>query len=131
MNMKQSRKLNLMPTLARRGAKTALPLAIALAATCAAAATAGQSIVSAKRDPLPLYAAPTPATPASSTHASDLPWPVLEENSGYYRVKLGGKDYWVDSMNVRASQVVKANCEKTAGGMQSAGDLGSSTNRCQ
>ncbi len=129
--MKQSRNLNIMPKLVRRGAKTALALALALAATWTAVAVAGQSIMSAKRDPLPLYAAPTPAAPVSSTHASGLPWPVLEENSGYYRVKVDGKDYWVDSMNVRASQIVKANCEKTAGGTQSAGDLGSSTNRCQ
>ncbi|MEX3919969.1 MULTISPECIES: hypothetical protein [Paraburkholderia] len=129
--MKQSRELDLMPTLARRGASIALPLAIAVAAAWTAPAMAAQSIVSAKSDPLPLYAAPVPATPVSSAHASGLPWTVLEENSGYYRVKLGGKDYWVDSMNVRASQIVRANCEKTAGGAQSAGDLGSSTNRCQ
>ncbi|SDC70954.1 hypothetical protein [Paraburkholderia lycopersici] len=129
--MKQSRKLNLMPTLVRRGANVALPLAVALAAAWATQATAAQSILSVKRDPLPLYATPAPGTPASSTHASGLPWPVLEDNSGYYRVRLDGKDYWVDSMNVRASQVVKAACEKTAGGTQSAGDLGSSTNRCQ
>ncbi|WP_321879160.1 hypothetical protein [Paraburkholderia bannensis] len=111
-----------------------MQLALTLGATTMAAsvlAAGGQSILSAKVDPLPLYASPAAPQPASSIHASGLPWDVLESRDDFYRVKIGGKDYWVDSMTVHASQAVKAACERSAGGAIIAADLGASTNRCK
>ena len=64
-------------------------------------------------------------------HASGLPWDVLETRNDFYRVKVSGKDYWVDSMTVHVNRAVKANCEHSAGGVIVAADLGSSTNRCK
>ncbi|MFD1557964.1 hypothetical protein ACFSHT_20440 [Paraburkholderia silviterrae] len=132
--MEQSLKQGFKQSLERGGVKFVLALCVAFgaASTAPGALAAGaQSIVSAKVDPLPLYASPDAAQPASSTHASGLPWAVLDTRSDFYRVKIDGKDYWVDSMTVHVSQAVKANCEHSAGGVIVAADLGSSTNRCK
>ncbi|QGZ60904.1 hypothetical protein [Paraburkholderia acidisoli] len=133
-----------LSTRLRRGATVALPLALALlgatatlGARDAAAATVTSNpaetvqITSAKSDPLPLYAAPGDAQPVTTTHVAGLPWDVLESQKQFFRVKLDGKNYWVDGMSVHLSRAVKAKCEKSAGGAINAADLGASTNRCQ
>lgn len=133
-SLKQGFKQGFRQRLERGGVTFVLPLVVAFGAAWmapGALAAGAQSIVSAKVDPLPLYASPDAAQPASSTHASGLPWAVLDTRNDFYRVKVDGKDYWVDSMTVHVSQAVKANCEHSAGGVIIAADLGSSTNRCK
>jgi SH3-like domain-containing protein len=125
---------SLNSTHLRRSVARAIQITLALGAVASAAsalAAGNQSIVSVKVDPLPLYASPAAAQPASSTHASGLPWTVLESRDDFYRVKIDGKDYWIDSMTVHANLAVKAACERSAGGAVIAADLGASTNRCR
>jgi hypothetical protein len=38
------------------------------------------------------------------------PWVVLEDKEDFYRVKVDGQEFWVDSMDVRTAPVVKAKC---------------------
>ena len=92
---------------ALRRACTALAVA-ALAAlpTLAVAQAGGKQVVAASVKPLPLFASPGDATPAKSVAPEGLPWPILEEKQEFFRVKVGGGDYWVDSMQVRATRGV-------------------------
>ena len=96
---------------ALRRACTALAVA-ALAAlpTLAVAQAGGKQVVAASVKPLPLFASPGDATPAKSVAPEGLPWPILEEKQEFFRVKVGGGDYWVDRMQVRATRGVNAKC---------------------
>lgn len=107
-----------------------VPVVIMVSSAATVASDAG-SVVSAKIDPVPLYASPDEADPAKTAPASSLPWHIKETRNDFYRVSIDGKDYWVDSMTVHASKTVVAACERSAGGVVIAADLGASTNRCK
>jgi hypothetical protein len=84
----------------------AVAAALALSGTAAFA----DQIVGASLKPLPLYAQPGGGTPTAKSDGQDLPWPVLETREEFYRVKVNGADYWVDSMQVRISRGSSAKC---------------------
>ncbi|MGY6269217.1 hypothetical protein ACXIUT_05970 [Achromobacter denitrificans] len=84
-------------------------IAAALAMSGATAFAADQ-IVGASLKPLPLYTQPGGGTPAAKANVQDLPWIVLEAREDFYRVKVGGTDYWVDSMHVQISRNSSARC---------------------
>ncbi|SEB09659.1 hypothetical protein [Paraburkholderia sartisoli] len=107
-----------------------VPLMVMVSPAAAVASDAG-SVVSAKIDPVPLYASPDEANPAKTAPASSLPWHIKETHNDFYRVSIDGKDYWVDSMTVHASKTVVAACGRSAGGVVIAADLGASTNHCK
>jgi hypothetical protein len=82
----------------------------ALLLTCAASAADLGSVVAAPKKPVPLFKTPDDDKPAAKADANDLPWPILEEKNDFYRVHVGGADYWVDSMLVRVSRGSSAKC---------------------
>lgn len=84
--------------------------AAAALAFYAAPVFAADQIVSASIKPLPLYAQPGSAAPAAKSDGQGMPWPVLETREEFYRVKVEGGDYWVDSMQVRVSRNSSAQC---------------------
>jgi hypothetical protein len=114
-------------------------LMLVLAAATAFGTTGGTAvaaddiaIVASKVDPLPLYASPGDAAPAASTAASTLPLDVREVKGDFLRVQVGGRDLWVDSMNVRASRKTAARCGAIASnGAKVAGELGAGSDRCK
>lgn len=67
-------------------------------------------ILAAKVNPLPLFNKPGESSPAKTLVPEGFPWTVLEDKQDFYRVKVGERDYWVDSLNVRTAQTVKAKC---------------------
>lgn len=67
-------------------------------------------ILAAKVNPLPLFNKPGESNPAKTMVPDGFPWTVLEDKQDFYRVKVGERDYWVDSLNVRTAQSVKAKC---------------------
>lgn len=98
----------------------------------AALAAENVTIVAAKVDPLPLYAAPGDTIAASSTAASSLPLEVREVRGDFMRVNIGGRDLWVDSMTVRASHKTAARCGAVAvNGAKVAGEMGAGSDRCK
>lgn len=109
--------------------------AMSLSAACfpmTALAVENVTIVAAKVDPLPLYAAPGDASSVSSTAASILPLEVREVRGDFMRVSIGGRDLWVDSMTVRASHKTAARCGAvTVNGAKVAGELGAGSDRCK
>ncbi|CAB3633093.1 MAG: hypothetical protein J0I68_09665 [Achromobacter sp.] len=84
--------------------------ALAALALYGAPALAADQIVGASLKPLPLYAQPGGGTPAAQSDGQGMPWPVLESREEFYRVKVNGADYWVDSMQVRVARNSSAQC---------------------
>ena len=82
----------------------------AVLAVSATPAVAADQIVGASIKPLPLYVQPGGTTPAAKSDGQGMPWPVLETREEFYRVKVDGGDYWVDSMQVRVSRNSAAQC---------------------
>ncbi|WP_423195254.1 hypothetical protein [Cupriavidus sp. H19C3] len=78
----------------------------------AAPAVAGQ-INGAVQVPLPLYLQPGDSTPAQRVTPTDLPWQILAMKDDFYRVRVAGREYWVDSMTVRVARGSKATCDTT------------------
>lgn len=107
---------SLRASLRARLAATMLALLPVLPALPAGAATPpsdlGQ-VAGAVVKPLPLYAHPGDAAAAQSVAPDNLPWPVLESKDDFYRVRVAGHDYWVDSMTVRVTRGAKASCAGT------------------
>ncbi|WP_176053337.1 hypothetical protein [Paraburkholderia caribensis] len=96
------------------------------------ATTSVNSVVLAKVDPIPLYANPDGKNQTGSAPASSLPWTVEDDRNDFYKVSIGGKHYWVDSMDVHANMYVTAKCSRGAGpGGPVAADFGASSNRCK
>ncbi len=90
------------------------------------------TIVAAKVDPLPLYAVPGDTAAVSSIAASSLPLEVQEVRGEFMRVRVGGRDLWVDSMMVRANRKTAARCGAIAvNGSKVAGELGAGSDRCK
>lgn len=116
-----------------------LHLMLVLAAALSFGSVAGTAvaaeeiaIVTSKVDPLPLYASPGDGAPATSIAASTLPLDVREVKGDFLRVRVGGRDLWVDSMNVRASRKTAARCGAVAAnGARVAGELGAGSDRCK
>lgn len=99
--------------------KLSFPItALSLAALALPAANASaDTIVAASLKPLPLYAQPDGGAPAARSDGQGMPWPVLEKKSEFYRVNVDGKDYWVDSMQVRISRGSAAKCGPVINGV--------------
>lgn len=96
-------------------AAASLSLLAGLSATAAQAATPATQgqVTAAVQKPLPLYAHPGDANAAQTVAADNLPWPILEAKDDFYRVRIGGRDYWVDGMTVRVARAAKAACDAT------------------
>ena len=103
---------------------------LAFASAVHAAEPTALAVVSSKNDPLPVFAAPGDANPSGSVAVTGLPWAVKETRSDFLRVNVGGRDVWVDSMMVRASQKVVAHCAAIQGATVAA-ELGASSERCR
>jgi len=109
---------------------------LALGALCAgpvAAQTAeasGLAVVSAKSDPLPVFATAGASAASGSVAVTGLPWPVKESRADFFLVSIDGRDVWIDSMMVRATRKVAARCAAIAGAVV-AGELGAASNRCR
>lgn len=73
-------------------------------------AQTGQQVVGTSVRPLPLFQSAGAASPAKTVEAAGFPWPILEEQKEFYRVRVEGADYWVDGMTVRVSRPSSARC---------------------
>ncbi|MBP3979160.1 MULTISPECIES: hypothetical protein [unclassified Acidovorax] len=97
------------------GVSAAAVVFVTASPTVAAQNTEGKQITAASVKQLPLFAQPGDATPAKTVTPDGMPWPILEEKQDFFRVKVGGADFWVDSMQVRATRSVSAQCTVLAG----------------
>ncbi|WP_454827126.1 hypothetical protein [Paraburkholderia xenovorans] len=76
-----------------------------------------------------LYSAPD--IKSSAIDAPTLPLLVQGASQhDFYPVKVDGKPYWVDGMDVKVVRSAQARCSQSAG-IQAAGTLGAAANRCQ
>ncbi|SDH13476.1 MULTISPECIES: hypothetical protein [unclassified Duganella] len=50
------------------------------------------------------------AKPGRKVDASGLPWTIKEEKNSFLKVTLGGKDAWIDSMQVNVVRDAKSDC---------------------
>lgn len=104
----------------RQGVILALKQALicSVAATALAGAACAQpgsaapalQILTTKINPLPLFNKLGESNPAKTLVPEGFSWTVLEDKQDFYRVKVGERDHWVDSLNVRTAQTVKAKC---------------------
>lgn len=105
---------------------------LAAVTSVANAAPSYSSIASAKVDPVPLYKSSDGKSQAGSAAASTLPWRIDDDQNDFYRVSIGGKTYWVDSLDVHADMPVTARCSRMPGaGGPVAADFGASSDRCK
>lgn len=74
-----------------------------------------KQVVAASVKPLPLFHQPGDATPVKTVVPEGLPWPILEEKQDFFRVNVDNRDFWVDSMQVRATRGVNARCTVLSG----------------
>jgi len=88
------------------------------------------SVVAAKQNPLPVYASPNEAAPASTVAAGNLPWPIKESKNDFFKVSVGGKDVWVDAMDVRADRQSAHRCSTMPGAKDTAGSPGAAGKNC-
>ena len=106
--------------------------ALALALTCTASLAAGNAIVKAKVDPVPLYATAGGAASVSKLPASKLPLEVRAVSGDFLRVNVDGRDFWIDSMDVQTSQKVVAGCSAVnVPNTRVAGEMGAGSDRCK
>ena len=116
------------------GVMTALALSASFGSAYAQPEAAVQAppIVAAKVNPLPLFDRPGADKPAKTLVAIGFPWVVLEDKEDFYRVNVDGKEFWVDSMDVRTAPVVKTKCTLgVAGKKQPVGAImGAGANPC-
>ena len=111
----------------------ALGVALACAGTLASAADS-ITIVSSKMTEIPLYAAQDGVNQVGTLPASSLPMSASDEKNGFVLVNVGGKNVWIDSMNVKLSRKVAAGCGAIVSGSNNtkvAGELGAGTDRCK
>lgn len=91
-----------------------------------------QSVVAAKVDPIPLYATPSGDVKVRTAPASSLPWKVEDDQKDFYKISLGGRSYWVDSMDVHADRAVVAKCNPVVGPKDPvAGEYNAGSDRCK
>jgi hypothetical protein len=88
-------------------------------------------IAAAKQNPLPVYKSPEDSEPSEKIAANGLPWPILDESKdGFFLVSLGGKRFWVDSMDVTANRESTNRCSAQAGSQSTAGVPSAANVRC-
>jgi len=110
--------------------KTSLIGLALLAGLTAAGAQNLGSVVAAKQNPLPVYTGPSDAAAASTVAASNLPWPIKESKNDFFKVSVGGKDVWVDAMDVRADRQSVHRCTTMPGAKDTAGSPGAAGKSC-
>lgn len=88
------------------------------------------SVVAAKQNPLPVYTAPSDAAAATAVAANNLPWPIKESKNDFFKVSVGGKDVWVDAMDVRADRQSVHRCSAMPGAKDTAGSPGAAGKSC-
>lgn len=109
----------------------ALLLGVAMLSSAAAISAQNLgSVVAAKQNPLPLYANPDAVAPAGSVAPSNLPWPIKESRNDFFKVSVGGKDVWVDAMDVRADRQSTHRCSAMPGAKDTAGSPGAAGKNC-
>lgn len=94
-------------------------LIMLIALTQAAAAANPAEIKSASptsRDMIDLYEQAKAAAPVAQakTAALQFPIPVLDTKSGYSKIMLNGKEYWVRNSQVRMQRTSSAKCGPTS-----------------
>lgn len=94
-----------MPTMRSPHILMALLLALPLAA-----AQAEDLITSVKVKQVEVFDIPDDAKPGQKVEVSGLPWTIKEEKNSFYKVALGGKDVWIDSMQVMVARDATSNC---------------------
>lgn len=105
-----------VPRVLRLACVSAAAVAFAALSTGVGAQNApSKQVVAASVKQLPLFAQPGDATPTKTVAPEGMPWPILEEKQDFFRVKVGDHDYWVDSMQVRATRGVNAKCTVLVG----------------
>ncbi|VVD34106.1 hypothetical protein [Paraburkholderia dioscoreae] len=111
-----------------------LTAAVAVAFTATAGGTASAqtpTYVDAKKpgETVKLYSAPD-----KKSRVIDAPTlPLLVQGASqhdFYPVKVDGKPYWADGLEVKVVRSAQARCSQSAG-IQAAGTLGAAANRCQ
>jgi hypothetical protein len=87
-------------------------------------------IVAAKQQPLPVYAQPGNPTPSGTVPVTNLPWPINAAENEFFRVKVDGKEVWIDSLDVRAERQSAHHCTKVPGPKDTAGSPGAAGKSC-
>jgi hypothetical protein len=78
-----------------------------------------------------LYDAPNGQKSVGTAGPPNLPLQVQgAARNGFYPVRVGDKQYWVDGMEVKMHRDNRAQCNAGAS-VHAAGQLGAATNRCQ
>ena len=88
------------------------------------------SVVAAKQNPLPVYATPNAPQAKATVKPENLPWPIKESKDDFFKVSVGGKDVWVDAMDVRAERQAVHHCSPTPGAKDAAGSPGAAGKNC-
>lgn len=110
--------------------------ALALSCLCMAGATAADQVVSVKGKQVEAFAEPDNAQPGTMLPVANLPWPIKEEKNSFYRVSVGGKDAWVDAMQVVVGRDATDACPQAGQGGKLvrgpvAGSPGAGRERCK
>lgn len=100
----------------------ALATLVALALP-APAAYAAEQITGVKSKQIELFDAPDDSKPGRKVEVSGLPWSIKEEKNSFFKVAVGGKDVWVDSMQVNVARSVKSECPPKALATAKAADI--------
>jgi negative regulator of sigma E activity len=108
--------VRMRPPLLRLTSLAAVVLALSTVTQPVRAQPSGsKQVVAASVKPLPLFNQPGDASPAKTVVPEGLPWPILEEKQDFFRISIDSRDYWVDSMQVRATRGVNAKCTVLSG----------------
>jgi hypothetical protein len=111
--------------------QAAIALLLALAAGLTHAQDNSATTVSAKQNPLPVYASPSASTPLRSVPMPEgKSLPVEATQDDFYRVRIDGQPVWVDSMTVLAHRGSTDHCTGGPGPMV-AGSPGAGNNHCK
>ncbi|MYM21226.1 hypothetical protein GTP46_01000 [Duganella sp. FT135W] len=89
-------------------------LAAALFALALPAAHATEQITAIKGKQVELFDAPDDGKPGRKVEASGLPWTIKEEKNSFFKVAVGGKDVWVDAMQVNVARNAQSECPPKA-----------------
>ena len=122
-------KTRSMPSL-----KKSAVLAALAAAICAGPLHAQSKgmVAKAKQEQVPYFKSPSDAQPAGNLAASSFPSPILDETKdGLLLVNVGGKQVWVDSMDVIANRNSANRCSQGVGAKSTAAHPGAADNLCQ
>ncbi|OFA03870.1 hypothetical protein [Duganella phyllosphaerae] len=92
-----------------------LAIAAMLCVLASPAALAGDLITSVKGKQVELFDTPDDAKPGRKVDVTGLPWAIKEEKNAFFKVNVGGKDGWVDSMQVMVPRSAKSDCAPRIG----------------